>query len=536
MVPNPRDVWRVRFQSLTPTMTLERLCRVNQNPMSALRRKAPPTKRDFPDPLYDDLVLQPFAGSLARLMAPAIRETFTAHAIVLAEARILDGETLRRALQAAIAAATLQAPDSWLGLATGREEMLAAATRIVLRDRLLEVAAAVLEAREAIAILAGAHLTTAVLVTASGQTVAPTTLGHYLAAQLGPLTRASRRLRETYARLNLSPLGSVAGVSTAMPIRRERAAELLGFDGVVENTLDALAAADAYTEPLAVVTLAAAETLRLVADLQYWSRDDVGTLTPGTAFLHHDTNQPQRRDPRVLESLRARFAAHAAAHAAFAPLLAGGQMLAGEAIQFQLFTRLEAELASSADSYRLLARVISDAQVNRALFAARANRGFATSSELADLLTIDHQLAPDDARRIAERVIVEALEAGGDITTLKPETIDRVALREIGRELGIEPETLSRCLAPRRFLERRDVLGGPAPAAVSAALEREMFAMRQERAWLRDRRAALDDAQRTLVARRDELLADPANAWRIRPAPDAAEGAGADRGGADGAE
>ena len=101
---------------------------------------------------------------------------------------------------------------------------------------------------------------------------------------------------------------------------------------------------------------------------------------------------------------------------------------------------MEQELAAASDTYALLTRVIETSEVDRAGFAARANRGFATSSELADLFTIDCKLTPDEAQRVAERVVSEATEAGIDATTLKPELIDQIALRELGRELGIEPE------------------------------------------------------------------------------------------------
>jgi argininosuccinate lyase len=494
---------------------------VSQNPLDALKRRAPrptaPETRRFPDVQYADVLLQPRADYMSETLAPALREVFLALAIQLAEQRILDADAASVALQSAELATSLDPPSPGLRLASAREERLAAAARLVLRERLLAFMERALELRAALAALAAAHLTTTLLATVNGQTVQPTTLGHYLAAQLGPLTRTQQRLREAFARLNRSPLGAGSGMSTAMPLRRERAAALLGFDGPLENTFDALAASDVTSELLAVLALAATETTRLVNDLAYWARDDVAVLTPGPEFMARGADQPQRREPRVLSDLLVRLAGHASAFAGVSMLLAGRQALGDEATALAQFTRVEQELAAAGETYALLTRVIATAEVDRAGFAARANRGFATSSELADLFAIDCKLTPEEAQRLAERVVSEATEAGIDATTLKPELIDQIALRELGRELGIEAETLSRCLAPKRFLERRAALGGPAPAAVRAALEREGFAARQDAAWLRERRQQIVDAQTALRARRDEILDDPSSAWHTRP-------------------
>jgi argininosuccinate lyase len=496
---------------------------VSQNPLDALRRKTRPTPSEYPDPLYAELALEPrAAGPLAELR-PALREVWLAHAVQLAEQRILDGAAATQALAAAADADGPEPPIADLGLGTAREELLAGAIRMTLRAALLDYAEQTLALRAALARLAGAHLTTTVLATNNGQTVQPTTFGHYFAAQLAPLARTGQRLHEAYARLNRAPLGAGAGMSSAMPLRRERMATLLGFDGPLENTFDALAADDTLAELLALVALAAGEQARLVNDLSYWARDEVGILTPGPEFVQRDLDQPQRRDPQVLAVLRVRCAEHVAAFGAGAPLLIGRAQLGDDATRLALFTRVEQTLRAATDTCRLLARVLETAEVNRALAAARANRGFATSSELADLLTVDHKLPPADARRIAEQVVVEALEASREINTLKPEHVDSVALREIGRELGIEPEMLSRCLAPKRFLERRATLGGPAPNAVRAALDRETLTARKDAAWLRERREALAATQAALAARRDEILAEPSSAWQRRPSASAAE-------------
>jgi argininosuccinate lyase len=148
-------------------------------------------------------------------------------------------------------------------------------------------------------------------------------------------------------------------------------------------------------------------------------------------------------------------------------------------------------LAQAAVVVELLTRVVDSLVVERAAGANRAQRGFPTASELADFFVIDHELPYERAYALAELIVAEALTLNMGAMQLTTEFVDRIALRELGVELGIEPETLSRCLAPRRFIERRGDIGGPAPSAVGESLDREALAARRERGWLDERREAL---------------------------------------------
>jgi argininosuccinate lyase len=502
---------------------------VNQDPLGAIKRRQRRQRGSFPDAAYERDWLAPAMERAEATLTAALIDVYRAHAVMLAEQRILEAEPASRILGALVdvqpvrevlpqhalrrvEAAVARAEGGDLLRGMSREEAAVAAMRIVLRQRLLDLHDGLLDLRDAVAGLAAGHLTTLMVATAHGQIVQPTTLGHYLTGQLAPLVRACTRLQEAWPRVNQSPVGAGSGMSTALPIRRGRVSELLGFDAVIDSTFDALAAHDVFTEVGSHVAVLAIEVSRLVADMQHWSRDDVGLLIPGDEYLHAGTSQPQRRDPAVLDHLRVELAALAAMPGHLAVLLSGSQMLGTEQTRQRAFEVVDDALANAAKVGRLLAAVLRSAVVNRAMLAHRTNRGFATSSELADLLTVDYKLPRAQAYALAEQIVIEATEAGGEATTLKPELIDSIALRTIGRELGIEPELLARCLAPKRFVERRDATGAPAPHAVSAALDRETFSARRDGSWLSDRRARLDTARHVLHARAEEIARDPATA------------------------
>lgn len=487
---------------------------MTQNPMQNIQRRPTPERRSFPDPVYRETVLNPIEREADRVLQEAAIRVQTARTIDLIEIRSIEksegvmalgvlrslpgDEAVRHHPLANIEHALSAAGAGGALLAGAPEELAVGAMRLVLRKRALDFGEAILETRVAVTDLALGHLTTMITATSNGQMVQPTTLAHYLTGQIGPLSRISQRLQQAYARLNRSPIGAASGMSTAVPMRRERVAGLLGLDGLIEHTFDAIASADIEQELLAIVSASAVETTRMVLDLTEWARDDVGTIAPGDEFVHHGSAQPQRRDPQVLDHLRLRLARHASAANGLTTILLGRSMLGSTATRFETFFRVEQELVETIETYQLFSRVLRTLVVNRALTANRAHRGFATSSELADLLAVDSGLPRDQAYALAERIAAEAMVLGLSGMTMDTKLVDKLALEVVGREVGIEPETLGKCLAVKRFVERREVVGGPAPAAVRDMIERENLSARRERSWITERRNAISEAERVL--------------------------------------
>ena len=460
-------------------------------------------------------MLAPARSALNALIGAAATQVHRARIIDLVEVRTIERADAREAFTAlsadslvdepgarpldAIERALASAGGGRALLASAPEEVLAAACRLVLRGRVLGLADAMAGLRSSLAKQALGHLTTAVTVTSNGQMVQPTTLGHYLTGFLGPLGRTSDRLGEAFRRLNRSPLGAVSGMATAVPSRRERQAELLGFDSAIEHTFDALAATDVQYELLTVNAGLSLELLRLINDLSQWARDDTGTIVPSAEFVHSGGAQPQRRDPLILEHLQMRLTGHASAASSLATALLNRSMIPGPVSRQQAFASVESELGELALTVRLLARVLDTLEVNRALTANRTHKGFATSSELADLLAIDYGLTRTEAYELGERIATEAtvLALGG--MTLDTKLVDKLALEVIGREVGIEPETLGKCLSVKRFVERREVPGGPAPSSVRAMIEREHLQRRRFEDWIKERREQVSQAEETLT-------------------------------------
>jgi argininosuccinate lyase len=212
----------------------------------------------------------------------------------------------------------------------------------------------------------------------------PTTFAHYLLAFESALTRATERLQETYARVNRCPLGAAALATSSFALDRNRLAELLGFDGVVENAYDAnhLAPIDSALETAAAYSSIAVQTGMFAQDIhaQYaepvpWFMLSTGALT-GTSSI-----MPQKRNPAALEQLRAQ-----------------SSILLGE---LQTMTWLSHNNRTGMFDYRmydpvpagralqviqLFTQVVDALVVNKARALEEVRADYATTTEIADAL------------------------------------------------------------------------------------------------------------------------------------------------------
>ncbi len=396
------------------------------------------------------------------------------------------------------------------GVARGRAEVQAALLRMTLRDGLLGLLEATDGARHGLLDLAAAHVFTLMPAHSGGQAAQPTTFAHFLGGAIGPLGRATGRLRAAYAEANQSPLGAVALASTSLPVERERAAALLGFDGIVANTYDAVAAIDhviTAAEAAAGVTLA---LRRLVEELLTWLRTEPTSFRLDEVWVGPaaDPGLPQLRPPVGLERLIS-FARRIEGDAASIARLAGeapyGPAVAAIEALDEVVRRLLADGATLAGRVRDL--VTTGLELNRAYLANRAGRGHTTSGDLADFLMLEEGLDPMAARNIAHLTVRKALDQGIEASGITPELIDGSALLVVGRELGVEAESIGRHLAPRRFIERRGAAGGPAPVATRAYLDAERARLDADDWWRAETAARLTAAREDLERAGAEIMA-----------------------------
>ncbi|HEY8520484.1 MAG TPA: lyase family protein [Gammaproteobacteria bacterium] len=384
-----------------------------------------------------------------------------------------------------------------------RQDLLATSNRLMQRDELLEAFDRLAAARAALLTLAEEHANGIMPAYTWGQQAQPFTMGHFLLAFSESLERIAERMREAYARLNRSPLGSAALGTSSFPVSRERLAELLGFDGVVENSFGALHVApiDMGTE---LAGLATSTALALSGLLEYVS---VQYHDPQPWIVLDEADggssiMPQKRNPTSLVNLRAQASRLVGAAETYSRLAhnveAGMTDYKGSEPQEVLhgLAELLGELAV------LVRRLRFDAA--RAL--AEVNADYSTTTELADVL----QRAAGVPFRIGHHFASELVTFGRARGLTPRELPYREARRiyaETASELGWEHDVLPlseaefrRALSAENMIESSLGLGGPQPSEVARMLLAQTARLREDRSWLDERRARLERAANALNA------------------------------------
>jgi argininosuccinate lyase len=170
----------------------------------------------------------------------------------------------------------------------------------------------------------------------------------------------------------------------------------------------------------------------------------------------------------------------------------------------ELLTEMLPRATTTHEAFRAL--ISEKLEINRAWLARNAGRSLITAGDLADLLMAQEGLDPSSARTIAAQVANRAQVEGSEASAITPEMIDAAALLTVGRELGIEIERLGAYLAPRRFIEKRTVLGGPAPATIRDYLAQQQSRVEEDVRWLAAKRHRIALAEENRQIRTCEIL------------------------------
>jgi len=132
----------------------------------------------------------------------------------------------------------------------------------------------------------------------------PIWLGHHLLAYCWMLHRDRSRVQDCMTRMDLSPLGAGAMAGTPHPINRQRSAELMGFAGVVENAMDAVAARDHLQEAASICAISVTHLSRMAEELVLWSTPEFKLVRMGEAYATGSSIMPQKRNPDAAELVR----------------------------------------------------------------------------------------------------------------------------------------------------------------------------------------------------------------------------------------
>jgi len=349
-----------------------------------------------------------------------------------------------------------------LHTARSRNDQVATDIRLWLRAEIDTLAGLLRRVRETILDLAGAHADTLMPGFTHMQVAQPVTFGHHLMAYFEMFSRDAERLADCRRRVNRLPLGASALAGTSFAIDRESVAAELGFDGVCENSLDAVSDRDFAIEFLAAAALAMTHVSRLSEELVIWMSPRFGFVDIAERFCTGSSIMPQKKNPDVPELMRGKTGR------VYGSLVTLLTVMKGQPLAYNKDNQEDKEpLFDAADTLRdvlaLLAELLKGVTPRPERMRAALREGFATATDLADYL-VRKGMAFRDAHEVVARAVRTAEQAGKDLADLPLEQ-----LKAFSPLIGADVHAV---LTPEGSVASRRHVGGTAPEAVRAAIER----------------------------------------------------------------
>jgi argininosuccinate lyase len=353
-------------------------------------------------------------------------------------------------------------PGKRLHTARSRNDQVATDLRLFLRSAIDRTLALVQSLQRRLLDLADAHADTVMPGYTHLQVAQPVTFGHHLLAYFEMLARDAQRLTDCRGRVNRLPLGAAALAGTSFPIDRQQVAQALGFEGLCENSIDAVSDRDFAIEFCACAALAMTHLSRFCEELILWANPAFGFVEIADGFSTGSSIMPQKRNPDVAELIRGKTG-RVNGHLVALLTLMKGQPLAynrdNQEDKEPLFDVVDTLTACLA----VLAEMLGGIKVNREAMAAAARQGHATATDLAEYLV---------RKGVAFREAHEAVAQAVRFAESRHCGLADLKLPELQRFSSAIAQDVHDALTLEGSLKSRSHPGGTAPARVKAAIAR----------------------------------------------------------------
>ncbi len=354
--------------------------------------------------------------------------------------------------------------DAGKRLHTGRSrnDQVATDVRLWLRDEIDAIAPLLVELQRVLVGVAEPHVDTVMPGYTHLQVAQPVSFAHHLLAYVEMFARDAERLADVRRRANRLPLGAAALAGTPWPLDREAVARELGFDGLCENSLDAVSDRDFALEFAAFASITMMHVSRLAEEIVLWMSQNVGFIDLADGYCTGSSIMPQKRNPDVAELARGK-SGRVIGHLMGLLTLMKGQPLTYNKDNQEDKEPLFDTVDTLAATLRIMAEMVRGMTVKPEAMRAAAMRGCATATDLADHL-VSKGLPFRDAHEVVAHAVKLALQRGCDLAELP--------LDELKPLHSLIDEGARRVLTLEHSLAARASRGGTAPVRVREQIAR----------------------------------------------------------------
>lgn len=381
-----------------------------------------------------------------------------------------------------------------------RNDEVATCIRIALREQLLAIAERLNQLRAVFINRAEEHLETLMPGFTHLQHAQPTTLAHHLLAHACALERDFERMLDAYRRVNRCPLGAAAFTSTGFPLDRDYVCELLGFDALLENSMDAVSTRDFIIEAIAACANLMTDLTRFTEETILWSTSEFNFIELDDAYSSTSSIMPQKKNPDVSELLRGKTGTVYGALISVLSICKALPYSYNRDLQ-EATPHLQRAVNITEAAVGITTGMLSTLTVHRERMLKSSAEGLSTATELADTIVRRTGLPFRTAHQIVGAAVREGrldfrgiLEIAGRITGENLEA------------LGLSKADVTDALDPRLNIQRRSLIGGPAPEECRRSIAARRRQLEEDNSALSSLARKLEDSERRLEEAIESLM------------------------------
>jgi argininosuccinate lyase len=392
----------------------------------------------------------------------------------------------------------------WLHAGRPRREAARVALRIVLRRLTAELLRSSSSFAEVTASVAARHREVFMADQTYLQQAQPSTFGHYLLAFVPPALRDGERLVAALAQINQSPGGAGCVNGSQLLADRGYIANLLGFEGVIEHTRDAMWQTDTFIDVLATSTSLLSNQSKLAEDLEIWSSQEFNYVDLAGPYTRASVLMPQKRNPYALSIIRGASGVLIGRLAGFLAVVKSPSARSDNLIF--AYGEIPRALEYATRIGDLTRGVIATLTVNEKRMWKTLEDGFSQATDLAEHVMLACGIDYRTAYRIVGDAVRTASRNGQRGIDIDTRTIQEAAKRIRGVPLFLDPDILAAALDPRAIVATRSSSGGAAPDVVAAMAEKNATIARRQASWAAEQLARFDQVEKALIERVERFL------------------------------
>jgi argininosuccinate lyase len=348
-----------------------------------------------------------------------------------------------------------------LHTARSRNDQVATDMHLYLRAQVSEIIDGITEFQKTLIQVAEKHIETVVPGYTHLQRAQPISLGHHFMAYFWMLQRDKDRLQDSLKRINLSPLGAGALAGTTFPIDRELTAELMGFDGIYKNSLDAVSDRDFIAEFLNNASLIMMHLSRFSEEIILWSSQEFHFIELDDTFSTGSSIMPQKKNPDMAELIRGKTGRVYGNTFGLLTLLKGLPLAYNKDMQEDKEGMFDTVLTVKG-SLKIFNGMIETMKVHTDVMKEAVYNDFSNATELADYLAAKG-IPFREAHEIVGKLVLFCIQKGYYLLDIPFEILKEAS--------DLIEEDVYEALKPEEAVRRRNSAGGTGFNQVRLAID-----------------------------------------------------------------